>query len=861
MSEGIIKEIIRQTSELYTIAESSDSGDDILNSLVVWSLVEKNLELLSALKLPNIKLGGKQKSLDVFANRVSRKILTLKKDVSSRYIPEGDTDALCKNFVPVEFNEGSSECVWWFSTLVGLETEKREIRNGLINPLKFPRLYGKITKGILLYGPGGVGKTAVVKAAINQMTEESGGRLKVLFYAPTAAQLKGKYFGESEKMITAMFECASKNACKIQAEHPELEVISVIFLDEMDSVAGNRSDDKFMATTVNALLQVMDGVKEYQNVTLIGATNLPWNLDSAILRRFSSSIYVQLPKADDIYDLFSLELTKHISNIVSSSDTKKLAIFCKRMLGKSSADGGVVSTKPCSKPEEYVELWSRPPFTALMRNIDPLKLRSLAVICAKQLYSNSDITRLFKNVVQRVADQAVHNNTFISYGSNAFPGGKKYVSTLSFYPMELYKEYSSSGGKDKFRFISPPERLNITLGKDTFHNQSIKPFFNISDPRILEVFIGDVKLDKKGQNIESYEYVVSLNVQIQQEEPENYSSLKEDNEKNYQAIKEKLDASSGKNMENISKWSYSRIYSLLGPELMEKLEKLIIPGLVRTENYFVRGKVGTTEGVVKSSTTFLSQGWRYLSGSIKDWKKVSIEEKEQYIQSLGVLKNIAQNSDAIFSTWYAKEGSIKYVETGGKDISTQMGQRIYKTTSPIFSVSIFDIVASAVINEVDEYVKVSSSDISKETTSVAITPFDSLSFYYYSIGKSFPSYFQALRSKNPEKYTTLVRELGGVDAPDFSQIGLGPEELQQLGLPQETSRQIFDEITSIYGSYTLFKKEMEDVERNVISLNISSEHFVQAQKDVKASTKKEEIENLNRYAQDPSGFVMDKKKV
>jgi hypothetical protein len=73
------------------------------------------------------------------------------------------------------------------------------MRKSFIDPLLYPNLYGKISKGLLLYGPPGVGKTFVVKAAINEL--QKAGEITVLFYAPITGQLKGKFFGETERNI------------------------------------------------------------------------------------------------------------------------------------------------------------------------------------------------------------------------------------------------------------------------------------------------------------------------------------------------------------------------------------------------------------------------------------------------------------------------------------------------------------------------------------------------------------------------------------------------------------------------------------------------------------------------------------
>lgn len=119
------------------------------------------------------------------------------------------------------------------------------------------------------------------------------------FFAPTPGTLKGKYVGETEKNIEAVFKCAAEIIGKPIPGGPQKGVsnyrVAIIFIDEFDTLAGSRSDDPHMANSVNALLQAMDGIESSPNVSVIAATNLPWNIDDAVLRRFSARIFVDLP--------------------------------------------------------------------------------------------------------------------------------------------------------------------------------------------------------------------------------------------------------------------------------------------------------------------------------------------------------------------------------------------------------------------------------------------------------------------------------------------------------------------------------------------------------------------------------------
>lgn len=245
-----------------------------------------------------------------------------------------------------QFSLGSDACKNWFDTVFGLDNAKKDIENGFINPLLYPCMYPSLSKGVLLYGPPGTGKTQLAKAAVNEL-RTSNPNVDVVFLAPTGADLQGKYVGETEKNIRQIFECAAyfaranERCARIAAaaaaaaapagddkekkkeKNKKLDLeddiarkrsIAVLFIDEVDTVGGDRNKDPSgtMAKSVNALLQAMDGIASAPNVVVMAATNKPWSLDTAFLRRFDSTVYVPLPKAEDIEQLLNLYITRYV---------------------------------------------------------------------------------------------------------------------------------------------------------------------------------------------------------------------------------------------------------------------------------------------------------------------------------------------------------------------------------------------------------------------------------------------------------------------------------------------------------------------------------------------------------------------
>lgn len=171
-----------------------------------------------------------------------------------------------------------------FADVAGLEDVKKAITIRMINPVKYPDKYKMYAKksggGVLLYGPPGTGKTMIAKAIANEVGAK--------FYAVKGSDIVSKWVGESEKNINSLFEEANR------------QERAIIFIDEMDSLIGKRGIDTHNDKRVNEFLQQIDGFAgRNQNLLLLGATNRPWDIDSAAMRsgRFSQKIYLPLPDA------------------------------------------------------------------------------------------------------------------------------------------------------------------------------------------------------------------------------------------------------------------------------------------------------------------------------------------------------------------------------------------------------------------------------------------------------------------------------------------------------------------------------------------------------------------------------------
>ena len=303
-----------------------------------------------------------------------------------------------------------------FDDIGALENVKDTLKELVMLPLQRPELFckGQLTKpckGILLFGPPGTGKTMLAKA----VATEAGAN----FINISMSSITSKWFGEGEKYVKAVFSLASKIAP------------SVIFVDEVDSMLGRREnpgEHEAMRKMKNEFMVNWDGLrtKDKERILVLAATNRPFDLDEAVIRRLPRRLMVNLPDAPNREKILKVILAKEdlamdvdldaLANMTdgySGSDLKNLCV--------TAAHCPIREILEKEKKERSVAQAENKPLPRLCSSADirPLKME--------------DFKYAHEQVCASVSSESNNMNELLQWNDLYGEGGSRKMRSLSYF--------------------------------------------------------------------------------------------------------------------------------------------------------------------------------------------------------------------------------------------------------------------------------------------------------------------------------------------------------------------------------------------------------------------------------------------
>jgi SpoVK/Ycf46/Vps4 family AAA+-type ATPase len=268
-----------------------------------------------------------EKETELSQEEINCFLETWKKYAKKEDCSESNKESIIQNLTDVGAIVYDINKDFTWNSIAGYEPVKKEVKETIILPFKHPEVYKRINqltriqtasnipRAVLFEGPPGTGKTTTARIIAN----ESG---LPLIYVPIES-IMSKWYGVSEKKLAHIFDDASK-----------LEK-SILFLDEIDSLAGSRNDDMHEATRriLSVLLRKMQGFMSIENVITLGATNRMNDLDHALISRFNRTIHFPLPNLDERKAIF-----KHYAKQLDEEELITLANKTDKRSGRDIED-------------------------------------------------------------------------------------------------------------------------------------------------------------------------------------------------------------------------------------------------------------------------------------------------------------------------------------------------------------------------------------------------------------------------------------------------------------------------------------------------------------------------------------------
>lgn len=375
-----------------------------------------------------------------------------------------DTEIFCEG-EPIKREDEERLNEVGYDDVGGVRKQMAQIRELVELPLRHPQLFKSIgvkpPKGILLYGPPGSGKTLIARAVAN----ETG----AFFFLINGPEIMSKLAGESESNLRKAFEEAEKNAP------------SIIFIDELDSIAPKRekTHGEVERRIVSQLLTLMDGLKTRAHVIVIGATNRPNSIDPALRRfgRFDREIDIGVP--DEVGRLEVLRIHTKNMKLAEDVDLERVARDTHGYVGADLAALCTEAALQCIREKmDVIDLEDE--------TIDAEVLNSMAVTNEhfQTALGSSNPSALRETVVE------VPNVSWDDIGG--LENVKRELQETVQYPVEhpeKFEKFGMSPSKGVL-FYGPPGCGKTLLAK-AIANECQANFISVKGPELLTMWFGE----------------------------------------------------------------------------------------------------------------------------------------------------------------------------------------------------------------------------------------------------------------------------------------------------------------------------------------------------------------------------------
>ena len=352
-----------------------------------------------------------------------------------------------------------------YDTIGGLRDEIQKVREMIELPLKYPELFDRLgveaPKGVLLHGPPGTGKTMLAKAVANESDCQ--------FFTISGPEIMSKFYGESEENLRKIFEDAEKNAP------------SILFIDEIDSIAPKREDSggEVERRVVAQLLALMDGLENRGQLVVIGATNLPNNIDPALRRggRFDRELEIGIPNRSSRLEILQI----HSRGMPLSPDVSLESL--------ANVTHGFVGADLATLAKEAAMISLREIIPEINLESDTIPAEILEKIVITKDHFNQALLEVQPSGMREVFVD-VPNVTWNDIGG--LESVKRELIKVVEWPMkypEIFDELGAEAPKGILLY-GPPGTGKTMLAK-AVANESNSNFISIKGPEFMSKFVGE----------------------------------------------------------------------------------------------------------------------------------------------------------------------------------------------------------------------------------------------------------------------------------------------------------------------------------------------------------------------------------